>query len=240
MMRWPSIVGTREALAWLALACVLLYRRTTSPPPCPYVWNGGAPDDMPAGSCWVGARDKYALCTPSLAVDLIIENGASGIILVRRRDSSLYAVMGGRARSPRRASSPGPQVSSTSAKVCATRFAGSSSRRRDSSSSASPRCSASTTTRTAITADTPSQWPSSRTRKATPKPAATSRRSRSSPSRDCPPSSWPSTTARSSTTISPGVPRAIVGRSSRASPPPAATTASQRSSSGTRADQHTD
>jgi len=94
---------------------------------CPHIWHGsGSPDSssFPRGSCWCG-RDAYCMCTPSLAIDAIIEHqgtalagdivdgnaaGAGGdggggitsdgnlsIILVRRRDPPLhtYAIPGG-------------------------------------------------------------------------------------------------------------------------------------------------
>lgn len=78
----------------LILAAILL--ATSWRRPCPYVWHGGAPGGNPAGSCWVGASDNYAMCTPSLAIDLVIESGDdAGIIFVLRRDNGLYATMGG-------------------------------------------------------------------------------------------------------------------------------------------------
>lgn len=55
----------------------------------------GAPGGTPAGSCWLGGSDNYAMCTPSLAIDLVIENEDSGVILVQRRDAGMYATMGG-------------------------------------------------------------------------------------------------------------------------------------------------
>lgn len=66
---------------------------------CPYVWHGGSPNGIFPGSCWCGA-DSYCMCTPSLAIDAIIEvQDASepSIVLVRRRDnpSDIYAIPGG-------------------------------------------------------------------------------------------------------------------------------------------------
>mmetsp|Transcript_3982 Transcript_3982/g.13022 ORF Transcript_3982/g.13022 Transcript_3982/m.13022 type:complete len:227 (+) Transcript_3982:116-796(+) len=80
-----------EVVAWVVvcvLSTLLLGRRG-----CPYVWHGGAPGGSPSGSCWVGP-DDYAMCTPSLAIDLVIEH-EEGVVLVRRRDNDLYATMGG-------------------------------------------------------------------------------------------------------------------------------------------------
>ena len=83
---------TREAVAWgLAALLLLLWLRR---PACPYVWHGGAPGGEPAGSCWAGP-DGYAMCTPSLAIDLVIESGDDGVVLVRRGDNGKYATMGG-------------------------------------------------------------------------------------------------------------------------------------------------
>ena len=83
---------TREALAWgLAAFLLLLWLRQ---PACPYVWHGGAPGGEPAGSCWAGP-DGYAMCTPSLAIDLVIESGDDGVVLVKRGDNGKYATMGG-------------------------------------------------------------------------------------------------------------------------------------------------
>ena len=39
---------------------------------CPYVWHGGSPSGSHRGSCWCG-DDNYCMCTPSLAIDCIIE-----------------------------------------------------------------------------------------------------------------------------------------------------------------------
>eukprot|EP00596_Hydrurales_sp_CCMP1899_P008513 CAMPEP_0119051520 /NCGR_PEP_ID=MMETSP1177-20130426/73103_1 /TAXON_ID=2985 /ORGANISM="Ochromonas sp, Strain CCMP1899" /LENGTH=671 /DNA_ID=CAMNT_0007030737 /DNA_START=91 /DNA_END=2106 /DNA_ORIENTATION=+ len=36
-------------------------------------WHGGSPTDLFKGSCYCGDEDKYCMCTPSLAIDAIIE-----------------------------------------------------------------------------------------------------------------------------------------------------------------------
>lgn len=85
-------------------------------PACPYVWHGGSPTHN--GSCWCGS-DDYCMCTPSLAIDCIIEvrpktvgshrGGASinssshsrvpptSVVLVYRSQppSEQYAIVGG-------------------------------------------------------------------------------------------------------------------------------------------------
>jgi 8-oxo-dGTP diphosphatase len=73
-------------------------------PPCPYEWHGGSP--LHAGSCWCGKNDSYCLCTPSLAVEGLIEHNEDKndpdclkckVILIRRRDPPVdkYAIPGG-------------------------------------------------------------------------------------------------------------------------------------------------
>lgn len=83
----------REAAGWVIAALfALCWWRARS---CPHVWNGGAPGGSPLGSCWVGP-DEYAMCTPSLAIDLVIERGdGESVLLVERADNGLFATMGG-------------------------------------------------------------------------------------------------------------------------------------------------
>ena len=99
-------------LCWAVLSTFLLvYSRLSSPvsvdsypvsnlrqPKCPYVWHGGSPSHN--GSCWCG-WDGYCMCTPSLAIDAImeVEDGANdiSIVLVRRKDAprDKHAIVGG-------------------------------------------------------------------------------------------------------------------------------------------------
>ena len=78
-------------------------------------WHGGHPAENRSGSCWCGKHDGYCMCTPNLAIDLIItssssssSSSSSGIInkskvptvddyiwLVRRKDTNQLATMGG-------------------------------------------------------------------------------------------------------------------------------------------------
>ena len=46
------------------------------------------------GSCWCSA-DEWCVCTPALAVDLILTSGPDHVWLVRREDTGLLALMGG-------------------------------------------------------------------------------------------------------------------------------------------------
>ena len=62
------------------------------------VWrSNGSPSihsDLKKGSCWCSA-DDYCMCTPSLAIDLILKSGKDHIWCVRREDTGLLALMGG-------------------------------------------------------------------------------------------------------------------------------------------------
>ena len=59
-------------------------------------FHGGHPSQDRAGQCWCGAADSYCMCTPSLAIDLIIASGDDHLWLVRRKDSpKMLATMGG-------------------------------------------------------------------------------------------------------------------------------------------------
>ncbi len=59
------------------------------------VWHGGHPLDEKYGSCWCG-EDKYCMCTPQLAIDLIITTAEQDSFwLVRRKDTNQLATMGG-------------------------------------------------------------------------------------------------------------------------------------------------
>jgi len=74
---------------------------------CPYKWAGGSPA-FNKGSCWCG-EDHYCMCTPSLAIDVLIEvlpdNAAPGekislnevsLLMVHRKDPPVgHAIMGG-------------------------------------------------------------------------------------------------------------------------------------------------
>eukprot|EP00559_Dactyliosolen_fragilissimus_P009512 CAMPEP_0184862002 /NCGR_PEP_ID=MMETSP0580-20130426/6551_1 /TAXON_ID=1118495 /ORGANISM="Dactyliosolen fragilissimus" /LENGTH=220 /DNA_ID=CAMNT_0027359699 /DNA_START=93 /DNA_END=755 /DNA_ORIENTATION=- len=57
-------------------------------------WHGGNPAETMKGSCWCGS-DAYCMCTPSLAIDLVITSGPDHLILVRRKDTNQLATMGG-------------------------------------------------------------------------------------------------------------------------------------------------
>lgn len=59
------------------------------------VWHGGHPKEARAGSCWCGKDDGYCMCTPNVAIDLIIRSGDNHVWLVRRKDTNQLATMGG-------------------------------------------------------------------------------------------------------------------------------------------------
>jgi len=50
--------------------------------------------DLKRGSCWCSA-DEWCMCTPSLAVDVILTSGPDHVWLVRREDTGQLALMGG-------------------------------------------------------------------------------------------------------------------------------------------------
>lgn len=73
-------------------------------------WNGGHPNQERPGSCWcnynnlvlsadstkVMNKGDYCLCTPNLAIDiLLLSEDQSSVWLVRRTDTGQYAVLGG-------------------------------------------------------------------------------------------------------------------------------------------------
>ena len=90
----PPRARVRELAGWIVASVLLIALFAQRTQPCPYVWHGGSPTGEPRGSCWVG-NDGYAMCTPSLAIDLVIESGDDAVVLVRRGDNGKYATMGG-------------------------------------------------------------------------------------------------------------------------------------------------
>jgi 8-oxo-dGTP diphosphatase len=58
-------------------------------------WHGGHPTAEQTGSCLCGDIDGYCMCTPSLAIDLVIHTAGDYVWLVRRKDTSQLATMGG-------------------------------------------------------------------------------------------------------------------------------------------------
>jgi len=62
------------------------------------VWRSNASpsihSDLKKGSCWCSA-DEWCMCTPSLAIDVILTSGPEHVWLVRRADTGLLALMGG-------------------------------------------------------------------------------------------------------------------------------------------------
>lgn len=59
------------------------------------VWHGGHPKEARAGTCWCGQQDAYCMCTPNVAIDLIILSSNHDVWLVRRKDTNQLATMGG-------------------------------------------------------------------------------------------------------------------------------------------------
>jgi 8-oxo-dGTP diphosphatase len=56
--------------------------------PCPFTWHGGSPTGSHVGSCWCG-NDMYCMCTPSLAIDVVIEFEA---VVEGSTESAIYFV----------------------------------------------------------------------------------------------------------------------------------------------------
>mmetsp|Transcript_4955 Transcript_4955/g.14023 ORF Transcript_4955/g.14023 Transcript_4955/m.14023 type:complete len:205 (-) Transcript_4955:720-1334(-) len=52
------------------------------------------PEELRRGSCVCGG-DAFCMCTPSLAIDVVLEQSDGSVLLVRRRDNGKLAVMGG-------------------------------------------------------------------------------------------------------------------------------------------------
>lgn len=57
-------------------------------------WHGGHPADDKSGTCWCG-NDKYCMCTPNVAIDLVVLSGKDHVWLVRRKDTDQLATIGG-------------------------------------------------------------------------------------------------------------------------------------------------
>lgn len=67
----PRLVSALYFVLALSIGMIyILFGKINSNPPCPYVWHGGSPSHQ--GSCWCGLGN-YCMCTPSLAIDAIIE-----------------------------------------------------------------------------------------------------------------------------------------------------------------------
>ena len=84
---------------WFMFSIMFLIYRSMNAQHCPIIWHGGSPLDSFGGSCYCG-KDTYCMCTPSLAIDAIIEVKSAAepsIVLVRRRDNpkDVYAIPGG-------------------------------------------------------------------------------------------------------------------------------------------------
>jgi len=59
--------------------------------------SAGSPyvnSDLKRGTCWCSA-DEWCMCTPSLAIDVVLTSGEDHVWLVRRADTGLLALMGG-------------------------------------------------------------------------------------------------------------------------------------------------
>lgn len=66
-------------------------------------WHGGHPSSTKSGSCWCGSADGYCMCTPAVAIDIVLyskstDDDAGGVYdvwAVRRGDTGQLATIGG-------------------------------------------------------------------------------------------------------------------------------------------------
>ncbi|CAN0114983.1 unnamed protein product [Ectocarpus sp. 12 AP-2014] len=94
------------AILSMCMVCLFLYLKVVThrkalqsvTHDCPRQWHGGSKTH--AGSCWCG-WDEYCMCTPSLAIDTVVEvsDPATGevgsVLVVRRKDNGKLACIGG-------------------------------------------------------------------------------------------------------------------------------------------------
>lgn len=66
-----KLIGIGIVLFLLVFYSWLRNTREVLPSSCPYVWHGGS-SLFDGGSCWCGS-DTFCECTPSLAIDVIIQ-----------------------------------------------------------------------------------------------------------------------------------------------------------------------
>ncbi|CAM9233238.1 unnamed protein product [Discosporangium mesarthrocarpum] len=97
MICWFSLSTLAIATA-LSMSAFAHRKVATQVHNCPMRWAGGS--DIFEGSCWCGG-DSYCMCTPSLAIDTIIElpDENSGLVrevlVIRRKDNGKLACVGG-------------------------------------------------------------------------------------------------------------------------------------------------
>ena len=96
---FPDMKMNKFLIGWFAFTLIYFFYQYYEQKSCPYVWHGGSPNNVFPGSCWCGTGN-YCMCTPSLAIDAIIEIENAefpSIVLVRRRDNpkDIYAIPGG-------------------------------------------------------------------------------------------------------------------------------------------------
>ena len=65
-------------------------------------WHGGHPASHKSGSCWCGGEDGYCMCTPAVAIDIVLyskrkgsDNDEYDVWAVRREDTGQLATIGG-------------------------------------------------------------------------------------------------------------------------------------------------
>eukprot|EP00614_Pseudopedinella_elastica_P001767 CAMPEP_0172598838 /NCGR_PEP_ID=MMETSP1068-20121228/18906_1 /TAXON_ID=35684 /ORGANISM="Pseudopedinella elastica, Strain CCMP716" /LENGTH=198 /DNA_ID=CAMNT_0013398867 /DNA_START=203 /DNA_END=796 /DNA_ORIENTATION=- len=85
-MNFRSQLSARELIAWV-LVLLSLAALWSRPLQSEKLFISG-------GSCLCN-KEEYCLCSPNLAIDIIIETTENSIVLVKRRDSGKYATIGG-------------------------------------------------------------------------------------------------------------------------------------------------
>jgi 8-oxo-dGTP diphosphatase len=99
LLRARNCVAFREAFAWVLVALLLGGHFLIPSKDC--TLRGPGFKTNSDGSACICGKDGYCLCTPNLAVDVVVEvsdhenEEAPPIVLVRRRDSGKYATIGG-------------------------------------------------------------------------------------------------------------------------------------------------
>mmetsp|Transcript_18621 Transcript_18621/g.36205 ORF Transcript_18621/g.36205 Transcript_18621/m.36205 type:complete len:325 (-) Transcript_18621:23-997(-) len=97
-------------LLTFTVAILLQLKKYIGPPPSSncltkqdQTWHGGHPASTKSGSCWCGSADGYCMCTPAVAIDIVLYSKSSDdnvggrydVWAVRRGDTGQLATIGG-------------------------------------------------------------------------------------------------------------------------------------------------
>ena len=93
-----NVLTLSLSLNVLLAAVLLVWMGSTMPSPTTthteQTWHGGHPASAKTGSCWCN-NDDYCMCTPNVAIDLVVRSGQHHVWLARRKDTGQYAAFGG-------------------------------------------------------------------------------------------------------------------------------------------------